>query len=112
MSRRVANSDPPWDEAEYLFNLQLERQMFAWCLMEYGNIDDAKAKALAEVRYPFEPPEKPYRGAVFHDSSWHWAMIELHGQNYWIANPALEKEPDDYVQRLQQVSKTLDTNPT
>lgn len=86
----------PWSEDEYQEYLQSERRSFAWVLHAYGSIDLAEAVEEAEKRYPYEPPDTPYRGLVFHDSSWHWAMIHLYGQGYWWTRPELSEPPQEY----------------
>ncbi len=33
---------------------------------------------------------------MFHDESWHWAMLRLHGDLYWQHRPELLHPPTDY----------------
>lgn len=86
----------PWPEAEYQEYLASERHMFAWVLVRYGSIAEDRAEELARERYPTEPADAPYRGLIFHDEAWHWGMLALRGEHYWIAAPSLESPPPEY----------------
>ena len=88
--------EPQWDEAEYGRYLDVERHMFAWCLVQFGGVDPTAASVRAEQRYPFEVPGTRNRGIIFHDLAWHYAMLELHGNMYWKARPDLERAPAEY----------------
>ncbi|WP_406673847.1 hypothetical protein WBK31_35620 [Nonomuraea sp. N2-4H] len=41
-------------------------------------------------------PGEPYRGLVFHDEAWHWAMLGIYGERYWVAHPELADPPPEY----------------
>jgi hypothetical protein len=47
-------------------------------------------------RYPYEASDAPYRGLVFHDVAWHWAMLKIHQDPYWLAHPELASPPAEY----------------
>jgi hypothetical protein len=83
-------------ESEYLEALAHERHMFAWVLVEHGGRTLAEAEREALERYAYEPPESRYRGLIFHDRAWHWAMLRIHGQGYWWGHPEREPEPEAY----------------
>ena len=83
-------------EIEYLEDLRAERSRYAWVLRTYGSIAAAQADQAAERRYPYEPPDAPYRGLIFHDEAWHWAMLELEGQDYAVRRPELVDPPEAY----------------
>ena len=85
-----------WTEAEYVSYLAAERHLFAWCLVRYGGVSDADAQLKALARYPYEPPGDELRGLIFHDESWHWAMLHLHGEQYWLSKPHLERPSPEY----------------
>ena len=57
----------------------LERFTYMLLLQRLGNYteEDAVAKTLA--RYPYEPLGTAFRGFVFHDESWQWAMRLIYG---------------------------------
>jgi len=63
--------------------------MYAWCLMKYGAIPPDQARTQAESFYEYEPATDQYRGLVFHDEAWHWAMIRIFGEGYWNHRPEL-----------------------
>jgi hypothetical protein len=51
---------------------------------------------MAEQFYAYEAPGDPMRGLVFHDEAWHWAMLRLFGDRYWVARPDLERPSSEY----------------
>ncbi len=90
-------SSPPWgDEQEYTGYLEGERHMYAWCLATYGKVPSADAQAMALTRYPYESSNDKYRGFIFHDMAWHWAMLQLFGEGYWKSRPDLESPSEAY----------------
>ena len=84
-----------WTETEYLEHLARERRMFAWVLRSYGSFSAADAHDAALARYPYEEP-RDLRGLIFHDEAWHWAMLHLHGEDYWLAHPQLGSPSREY----------------
>lgn len=86
----------PWsEESKYLAYLERERRLFAWTLRQYGSFTEVAADDAALARYPYEAPGD-YRGLIFHDEAWHYAMIRIHGEQYWIAHPGLQAPPPEY----------------
>ncbi|MER7079148.1 hypothetical protein SAMN02982929_03162 [Saccharopolyspora kobensis] len=85
-----------WSEDEYVDYLRGERTQYAWVMRHYGGTTAEQAEAAAAQRYPYEPADKPYRGLVFHDEAWHWAMLALHGEQYWARHPELVDPPAAY----------------
>ncbi|MCX4763748.1 hypothetical protein OG562_22835 [Streptomyces sp. NBC_01275] len=85
-----------WSEAEYCSYLQNERRCYAWVMRRYGRMPLAESWAAALAWYPYEPSEAPYRGLVFHDEAWHWAMCALHGERYPVERPELVEPSDEY----------------
>jgi hypothetical protein len=83
-------------EDEYVAYLRDERRLFAWCMRHHGGRTPDEAEAEARERYPYEPADAPFRGLIFHDEAWHWAMLRLHGELYWLARPELRTPPPDY----------------
>jgi hypothetical protein len=85
-----------WSEAEYVACLVSERRRYAWVMRRYGGLALAESWAAALASYPYEPAGEPYRGLVFHDEAWHWAMLALHGHRYVVERPELEDPPAAY----------------
>lgn len=85
-----------WDEDEYVAYLAGERRRFAWVMHRYGGLTAAQADAAALERYPYEASDAPYRGLVFHDEAWHWAMLKIHGNNYTVTHPEMVLPPAEY----------------
>ncbi|MEY9908713.1 hypothetical protein ABIA35_004946 [Catenulispora sp. MAP12-49] len=88
---------PPWPEEEYARYLEAERRRYAWVMRTYGGMTGAEADEAAEQWYDYEPPDKPYRGLVFHDEAWHWAMTAIKGDHYWAGDPGLTEPPQEYL---------------
>ncbi|MEY9875011.1 hypothetical protein ABH931_004512 [Streptacidiphilus sp. MAP12-33] len=85
-----------WTEAEYDGYLQAERRRYAWVMRHYGGLDPEEAQAAAVEWYAYEPAEATFRGLVFHDEAWHWAMLAIHGQDYVVEQPELVQPPAQY----------------
>ncbi|MBM7861216.1 hypothetical protein [Lentzea nigeriaca] len=87
----------PWDESEYLAYLESERTDFAWAMQHYGGLSADDARQAAVEFYEYEPPDAPYRGLVFHDLAWDWAMERIMARcdyPYWHTHPVPEPPPD------------------
>jgi hypothetical protein len=85
-----------WSEDEYIQYLRDERRRYEWVMQRHGGLDAVQAAVAAATRYPFEPAETPYRGLVFHDEAWHWAMRDIHGDQYWVSHPNLVTPSAEY----------------
>ncbi|MFJ4435031.1 hypothetical protein [Streptomyces sp. NPDC088923] len=94
-------SEEPSSEEEYLTYLREERAAFASVLERHGSRTPDEARAQALAAYPYEPPDAPYRGLVFHDEAWHWAMLHLHGPHYWRERPELLDPTREYGEQLR-----------
>jgi hypothetical protein len=87
----------PWNEDEYISYLSSERRLYAWCMINYGKLSEEDAQCVANAFYTYEPSSEPYRGLVFHEEAWHWAMLRIFGASYWISSPELETPSVDYM---------------
>ncbi|MET9109158.1 hypothetical protein [Streptomyces zhihengii] len=85
-----------WTEDDYVAYLAGERRRYAWVMRTYGGLTASRAGAEAMAWYPYEPPGAPFRGLVFHDEAWHWAMRVLHGDDYTRTHPDLAGPPPAY----------------
>ncbi|GAA2083286.1 hypothetical protein [Actinomadura alba] len=85
-----------WTEDEYVEYLHGERRSFAWVMQRYGSFTPAEAEAAALKHYPYEASDAPFRGLIFHDLSWHWAMLAIHGGSYWVEHPELVNPSPEY----------------
>ncbi|WP_410818295.1 hypothetical protein [Micromonospora sp. 050-3] len=85
-----------WSEDEYVQYLHDERRRFAWVMQRYGGLSATQAETAAVQHYPFEASDAPYRGLVFHDEAWHWAMLKIYGERYWIQHPELAETRAEY----------------
>ncbi|MFE5398682.1 hypothetical protein ACFQ9U_29510 [Streptomyces sp. NPDC056568] len=86
-----------WTEAEYLDYLQLERRGYAWVMEHHGGLAPEEARRAALEHCPYEPAEASFRGLVFHDEAWHWAMMSIHGDRYAVEHPELADPSPDYL---------------
>ncbi|MFE0640923.1 hypothetical protein ACFW2Y_04765 [Streptomyces sp. NPDC058877] len=85
-----------WSEAEYVDYLQSERRAYAWVMQHHGGMTPAAAMQDAMEFYPYEPADKPFRGLVFHDEAWHWAMQIVYGDRYMVEHPELAEPSPEY----------------
>ncbi|MEU4422296.1 hypothetical protein AB0F81_16850 [Actinoplanes sp. NPDC024001] len=85
-----------WSEEEYVQYLRDERRRYGWVMQRFGGLVAFQAEMAAEQRYPFEASDAPYRGLMFHDEAWCWAMREIHGDQYWVSHPDLVEPPAEY----------------
>ncbi|MGY6651589.1 hypothetical protein ACXIZN_05425 [Amycolatopsis sp. TRM77291] len=85
-----------WSEDEYARCLASERERYAWVMRVYGSMTPAQSLDAAVRRYPYEESGNPFRGLVFHDEAWHWAMLALKGEAYWSSYPELAEPPTAY----------------
>lgn len=86
-----------WSEVDYLDCLQSERRGYEWVMQHHGGLTQAQAREADLERYPYEPDDAPYRGLVFHDEAWHWAMQALHGDRYMVEHPELAHPSPEYL---------------
>lgn len=86
-----------WNEDEYTAYLGAERRRFAWVMVRHGGLSPDQAEAAALKHYPYEASDAKYRELVFHDRAWHWAMLTIHGDQYWIKHPELEQPSAEYM---------------
>jgi hypothetical protein len=91
------------DESEYLESLNYDRHMFAWCLVAFGKVPGPIARSRAEAFYPYESTTAELRGLVFHDEAWHWAMLQILGEQYWRERPELKYPSADYQAESQRI---------
>ncbi|NEE03942.1 hypothetical protein [Phytoactinopolyspora halotolerans] len=85
-----------WAEADYVEYLQQERRLFAWVMQRHGGLSPDESEAAALEQYPYEPSDAPFRGLVFHDEAWHWAMLAIHGDRYWADHPEFAQASAEY----------------
>ncbi|GAA3834338.1 hypothetical protein ACFS5L_37230 [Streptomyces phyllanthi] len=85
-----------WSEAEYVAYLQSERRSYAWVMRRYGDLTLTESWAAALKFYPYEPSDALYRGLVFHDEAWHWAISAIYGDRYTAEHPDLAAPPAEY----------------
>ncbi|MDR0215408.1 MAG: hypothetical protein LBE51_19120 [Acidovorax sp.] len=83
-------------EEEYCCYLAAERHLYAFVLREHGGFSALEAEKEALERYPYESADDEYRGLIFHDESWHWAMLRLHGERYWDDRSELRQPSEAY----------------
>jgi len=85
-----------WTEDGYVAYLNGERRRYAWVMRQYGGLTQTEADAAALAHYPYEPSDAPLRGLVFHDHAWHWAMLKIYKDLYWVKHPDLARPPAAY----------------
>lgn len=88
-------------EKEYRSKLEEQRHMYSWCLQNIGGHSKINADKKAEEFYKYEPVSDKHRNLVFHDDAWHWAMLYLKGEQYWLKNPELKSETKEYSEEYE-----------
>ncbi|MBM9503213.1 hypothetical protein ITX44_01455 [Streptomyces sp. KK5PA1] len=91
-----------WTEAECVEYLESERGAYAWVMQHHGGLTAAEAEEAAMERYPYDPEDASNRGLIFHDTSWHWAMLAIHGQDYVVEHPELIHPSPGYEALLKR----------
>lgn len=66
-------------------------------MQRYGGLTPIRAEEAALECYPYETSDALYRGLVFHDEAWHWAMLKIHGGSYWVEHPELVQPSAEYT---------------
>lgn len=89
-------------EEEYISSLKQQSHMYEWCMKNIGGLTSSEAKLEAEKFYTYEPPSEEYRWLVFHDDAWHWAMLKIKGEQYWVAFPELANASTEYDQEWKK----------
>ena len=97
-------------EEEYLRALERERKLYMWCLERWGGCTAQDAKDQASRKYPYQPPDAPFRGLIMHDSAWHHAMYRIHGNCYWIDHPELAQPPKEYNREYERLGSNEDAS--
>ncbi len=92
-------------EEDYVYLLKQQRHMYTWCLRNIGSLTAHEAKLESEKLYNYEPPDKEYRGIVFHDDAWHWAMLKIKGEQYWSNFPDLVDPTNEYEKEWTNYEK-------
>ncbi|MBN3067598.1 hypothetical protein H5A34_00800 [Pectobacterium brasiliense] len=86
------------DEEDYLAQLRRERHLFRWCLITYAAIPADAATAKAADLYGYQPPGTLNRGLILHDEAWHWAMLDMFGEQYWLNKPEYLTPSPRYIE--------------
>ena len=91
-----------WSEDEYVNYLNMERNLYSWCLEHYGDFTHEEARKEALNFYIYQSEKEEFRGLVFHDEAWHWAMLKIYGENYWLTKPELSSPCENYERESQK----------
>lgn len=80
---------------QLIFNFKTWLSVIKGIIVEFGNKTQEEANALVEKRN-FLIPES-YIECIFysHDVEYHWALLVLHGDQYWNRGISPD-EPEDY----------------
>ncbi|MEW8027632.1 MAG: hypothetical protein AB2806_07815 [Candidatus Thiodiazotropha sp.] len=92
-------------EEEYVVLLKEQRHMYEWCLKKIGGLSDSEANYEAESIYRYKSQSEEHRYLVLHEDAWHWAMLKINGEQYWLTNPELQTESAEYNQEYERYTK-------
>ncbi|MFK7050534.1 hypothetical protein FLACOL_00248 [Flavobacterium columnare] len=87
-----------------IFNFNTWIEVIKGIIVKYTNKDSLEAEDLIMKRN-FLMPET-YNQVIFysHDTEYHWAMLLVYGDNYWL-NGINSDEPIDYLEWDQEYRK-------
>ena len=88
-------------EEDYLNQLQQQRHMFEWCLLNIGAYSRDEIASASDRLFSYKPESDEYRWLVFHEDAWHWAMLEIKGEGYWRRFPSLIDPSAEYEQEWE-----------
>ncbi len=97
------NKDNYREEAEYIIYLLHERRLYAWCLINYGQMQVHESYQEASKLYQYYPFDQEDREDVFQEEAWHWAMVKLFGNDYASKHPQLADPPYQYSQESDRI---------
>ena len=95
-------------EAEYQVLLVQQGHMYEWCLKNIGNLSEKDARKEAKEFYKYEPVSEKLRWLVFHEDAWHWAMLKIKGENWWVDFPELKEANAEYNREWERFETEQD----
>jgi len=99
----LTDSQLAWaDEEQYMLYLNMEKHLFIWALGYEGQLVEAECCALGDEKYAYRPVTDLTRGETFTDDSWHHAMIQLYGGQYWQEHPEVMTAPQAYHDEMHR----------
>lgn len=75
---------------------EMSDRRFAWVMQRYGGLTAVEAAEAALEQCPYEASDTPYRGLIFHDEAWHWAMLSIYDERYHVDHPELAQPSAEY----------------
>lgn len=86
------------EDVKIIFHFKVFCELLKECISIYGNTTIENARQLVKNFHPLQQPISTTDDIVFfsHENIYHWAMIALYGETYWLTHPEYEKLPDSY----------------
>lgn len=81
-----------------VFHFAVFYELLKECISKYGNISLEQAEQLVRNAGLFHQEINSVADITYfsHESSFHWAMIVLYGNEYWHTHPKYATLPTDY----------------
>lgn len=92
---------------EWIFNYKTFYELVVGCVKKYGDKTDNEAREIVDNSFIVNEPPKNIMALrlLDHESEYHWAMILLHGEEYWQKIPNSYPPPDEYFAWCYQYQK-------
>ena len=86
------------EDVKIIFHFKVFCKLLKECMSIYGNTTIENAQQLVKNFHPLQQPISTTDDIVFfsHENIYHWAMLALYGETYWLIHPECEKLPDSY----------------
>ena len=80
------------EDVKIIFHFKVFCELLKECISTYGNttIENAQQINTADDIVFFS-----------HENIYHWAMLALYGETYWLTHPECEKLPDSYEKWIE-----------
>lgn len=91
------------EDVKIIFHFKVFCELLKECISTYGNTTIENAQQLVKDFHPLQQPINTTDDVVFfsHEHIYHWAMLALYGEMYWLAHPEYEKLPDSYEKWIE-----------
>ena len=86
------------EDVKIIFHFKVFCKLLKECMSIYGNTTIENAQQLVKNFHPLQQPISTTDDIVFfsHENIYHWAMLALYGETYWLIHPECEILPDSY----------------
>lgn len=100
------------DDVKIIFYFKVFCELLKECISIYGDTTIENAQQLVKDFHPLQLPISTTDDIVFfsHEPVYHWAMLALYGERYWLTHPKCEKFPDNYNDWMENALSRYELN--